>query len=540
MPNKFTGFGGRCEPEWVVFLLIFQNNTPEFMKHSLLLFLFLFIGHAYGQKAKAPRPIELTVADIHRAYQRGEYTAEQLVMAYLDRIKAYDQPTKLNSIIIVNPEAIQTARALDVEFKKTGKLRPLHGIPVIVKDNFNTKGLQTTAGSIALKGFEPTVDAWQVRKLKEAGAIILAKSNMAEWAFTPMHSQSSMLGETLNPYNLAYVPAGSSGGTAAAVAANLGAVGLGSDTGNSIRGPSSHNALVGFRMSLGLVSREGIIPLYSRNDVGGPMCRTVEDAARLLDVTAGYDPNDPITMHSKGKMPKSYLFSLRKDGLKGARIGVLRQVSDKDIHPEIKQLFDQSIADLKRLGAEVVDVNIANFDSLRANQWCAEFAADLATYLKTYVKRDTLQSIDDVIRIGGVSDLVRGRLETQQKNSGRPRQSEIACGDAFTDPLRIAFRQAIEAEMDRQHVDALIYPTWNYPPAKVGDTKGYKGDNSQLIAPHTGQPAFTIPMGYTTGNLPAGLQFLGRMFAEPTLIKLMYSYEQGTHHRKAPEGFPAL
>lgn len=510
------------------------------MKHIFLL-LFIFItGHSYGQKPATPTLPELTIADIHRAYQRGDYTSEQLVRAYLNRIRAYDQPTHLNSILLINPDALQTARALDLEFKKTGKLRPLHGIPVIVKDNFNTKGLQTTGGSIALKGFKPTTDAWQVRKLKEAGAIVLAKSNMAEWAFTPMHSQSSMAGETLNPYNLDYVPAGSSGGTAAAVAANLGAVGLGSDTGNSIRGPSSHNALVGLRTSLGLVSREGIIPLYSRNDVGGPMCRTVEDAARLLDATAGYDPNDPITVHSKGKIPQSYRLSLRKDGLKGARIGVLRQVSDKDIHPEIKRLFDQSIIDLRRLGAEVVDVTIPDFDSLRANQWCAEFKADIETYLKTYVKRDTLRTIDDIIRVGGFSDIVRDRLVYQQKNSGRPRQSEIACGDAFTDPLRIAFRRGIEAEMDRQHVDALIYPSWNQPPARIGDAKGYKGDNSQLIAPHTGQPAFTIPMGYTTGNLPAGLQFLGRIFAEPTLIRLVYAYEQGTHHRRAPKGFPAL
>ena len=481
--------------------------------------------------------IEATISDIHRAFRLGSLTSEQLVRAYLERIQTYDQPTKLNSIIIINPEAIATARALDAEYRKTGKLRPLHGIPVIVKDNFNTKGLQTTGGSIALKGFEPTEDAYQVRKLREAGAIILAKSNMAEWAFTPMHSQSSMAGETLNPYNLAYVPAGSSGGTAAAVAANLGAVGLGSDTGNSIRGPSSHNALVGFRTSLGLVSRYGIIPLYTRNDVGGPMCRTVEDAVRLLEVTAGYDPNDPITKHSQGKVPKNYVQFLRKDGLKNARIGVLRQVSDRNIHPEIRQLFDHALADIKRLGAQVVDVTIPDLDSLRANQWCAEFKTDIETYLRTFVKRDTLQTLDDIIRVGGYSDLVRDRLIYQQTHTGRASHAEIPCGDAYNDSLRIAFRQAIETEMNRLHVDALVYPTWNYPPALVGDAKGYKGDNSQLIAPATGQPAFTIPMGYTTGNLPAGIQFLGRLFDEPTLIRLVYGYEQGTHHRLAPKQF---
>ena len=481
--------------------------------------------------------IETTIADVHRAFRNGSLTSEQLVNIYLDRIRTLDQPTKLNSIILVNPEAITTARALDVEFRKTGKLRPLHGIPVIVKDNFNTKSLQTTGGSVALKGFEPSEDAYQVRKLREAGAIILAKSNMAEWAFTPMHSQSSMGGETLNPYDLAHVPAGSSGGTAAAVAANLGTVGLGSDTGNSIRGPSSHNALVGFRTSLGLVSRYGIIPLYTRNDVGGPMCRTVTDAVRLLELTAGYDPNDPITKHSQGKIPRNYSQFLKKNGLKNARVGVMRQLIDKDIHPEIRSLFDAAMADLTRAGAQVVDVTIPTFDSLRANQWCADFRVDLETYLRTFVKRDTLKTLEDVIRVGGFSPLVRDRLTYQQTHTGRATHPEIPCGDAFTDPLRIAYRNAVEAEMNRLHVDALIYPSWNYPPALVGDDTGYKGDNSQLVAPATGLPAFTIPMGYTTGNLPAGLQFLGRLFDEPTLIRLTYGYEQATHHRMPPKLF---
>ena len=481
--------------------------------------------------------VETTIDDIHRAFRAGSLTSEQLVNIYLDRIRTLDQPTKLNSLILVNPEALATARALDAEFRKTGKLRPLHGIPVIVKDNFNTKGLQTTGGSVALRGFEPTEDAYQVRKLREAGAIILAKANMAEWAFTPMHSQSSLGGETLNPYNLAYVPAGSSGGTAAAVAANLGTVGLGSDTGNSIRGPSSHNALVGFRTSLGLVSRYGIIPLYTRNDVGGPMCRTVTDAVRLLALTAGYDPNDPITKYSQGKVPKNYSQFLKKDGLKGSRIGIMRQLVGTNIHPEIRSLFDAAVADLTRAGAQVVGVTIPNFDSLRANQWCADFRVDLENYLRTFVKRDTLKTLEDVIRVGGVSPLVRSRLIDQQTRSGRATHPEIACGDAFTDPLRIAYRNAVEAEMDRLHVDALIYPSWNFPPALVGDDKGYKGDNSQLVAPATGLPAFTIPMGYTTGNLPAGLQFLGRLFAEPTLIRLTYGYEQATHHRIPPKLF---
>ena len=518
----------------------------SFLKLRPYLLWLFFAGSLSAQPRQQPSPsvqfdvVETTINDIHQAFRSGSLTSEQLVNAYLERIRTYDQSTKLNSIIVINPEAIATARQLDAEFRKTKKLRPLHGIPVIVKDNFNTKGLQTTGGSVALRGFQPSQDAYQVRKLREAGAIVLAKSNMADWAFTPMHSQSSIAGETLNPYNLNYVPAGSSGGTAAAVAANLGAIGLGSDTGNSIRGPSSHNALVGFRTSLGLVSRFGIIPLYSRNDVGGPMCRTVSDAVRLLDATVGYDPNDPITRNSQGKIPKTYSQFLRKDGLKGARIGVMRQLTDKNIHPEVKQLFDNAIADLTRLGAQVVDVTIPDFDSLRANQWCADFKPDIEAYLNAFVKRDTLKTLTDIIRIGGYSNLVRDRLTYQATHMGRASHPEVPCGDAFTDPLRIAFRKAIEVEMDRQRIDALIYPSWNYPPALVGDATGYKGDNSQVISPHTGQPAFTIPMGYTTGNLPAGLQFLGRLFDEPTLIRLAYAYEQDTHHRMPPAQFPSL
>ena len=476
---------------------------------------------------------ELTVAEIHRAYEAGTYTAEQLTEAYIGRISSLDQQTGLNAIVMVDPTALAQARELDREFGETGVLRPLHGIPLIVKDNYNTTGLQTAAGSIALKGFEPETDAYQIRKLKEAGVIILAKSNMAEWAFSPRHTEGSLAGTTRNPYNLAHVPAGSSGGTGASVAANFGAIGLGTDTGNSIRGPSSHNALVGFRSTLGLTSREGIVPLYLRNDVGGPMCRTVEDATRVLEVIAGYDPADPVTQYSEGKVPASYQQFLDVNGLEGARIGVLRVLAD-DIHPEVDSLFSAAIADLRRLGAEVVDPFVVpNFETVSQNHWCPEFPDDIAAYLQQYVKNDALQSIDDIIALGGYSDFVGEGLTYFQESIGQDKPGE--CLDPFTDTRRIAFREAIERAMDAAQVDALVYPSWNYPPSLVDDfMDGYKGDNSQLIAPHTGQPAFTVPMGFTTGNLPAGLQFLGRMFDEPTLIRVTYAYEQGTNHRRTP------
>ncbi|MBU1822749.1 MAG: amidase [Bacteroidetes bacterium] len=509
----------------------------------VIMLLFLFSGGCIRQSQQASGTTsfdvqETTIADIHRAFQQKTCTCEQLVSTYLNRIQTYDQPTGLNAIILTNPEASERARELDAEYKKTGKLRKLHCIPLIVKDNYNTKGLQTTAGSLALKGFAPATDASQVRVLKEAGAIVLAKSNMAEWAFSPMVSISSIAGETRNPYNLNHVPAGSSGGTGAAVAANFGAVGLGTDTGNSIRGPSSHNALVGFRSTIGLTSRAGIAPLYLRNDVGGPMARTVEDATRILEVIAGYDPADPITKYSEGKVPQNYTQYLRKDGMKGARIGILRTLSDKDPDPQVKALFEQSIADLKRLGAEIVDpFEVVDFDSLRKDQWCSVFQHDINEYLSSLGPNVPVKNLEEIVASGKYSPYIENNLKNHLKNHFSIVEGATTCTDAYHDTRRIAFRNAMTEAMDKYRLDAVVYPSWNHPPAKVGDFKGYKGDNSQVIAPHTGMPAFTIPMGYTYENLPAGLQFLGRMYDEPTLIRLTYAYEQGTKHRKAPEGF---
>jgi len=478
---------------------------------------------------------ELSIEKIHELYTSGVLTSESLVNAYLARIDSVNP--KINALTTINPKALEIAKALDAEYKKTGILRPLHGIPMIVKDNINSIGMPTTAGSLALADFYPETDAFIIQKLEEAGVIILAKSNMAEWAFSAMHSESSTAGITRNPYNLEYVPAGSSGGTAAAIAANLGTIGLGTDTGNSIRGPSSHNALVGFRSTLGLVSREGIVPLYLRNDVVGPMCKTVEDATKVLQVMVGIDPKDALTSYSEGKGVKDYLQYLDKDGLRGARIGIFRTLSERDPDPEITALFNQAIKDMESLGAVMIDsVLVPNFEELSQNQWCPTFRTDLEDFLRTYVKRDTMSSYEDVLRVGTKSDYTRDRIESLGQNTLRRLNPEIPCGNAYEDVRRIAFRQAIKNTMDSLQLDALVYPTWNNRPALIERfEEDYLGDNSQIIAPHTGQPAFSVPMGFTNGNLPAGLQFLGRMYAEPTLIRLTYSYEQGTKHRKSPK-----
>ena len=390
---------------------------------------------------------------------------------------------------------------------------------------------------MALLNYYPEEDAFIIQRLKEAGAIILAKSNMAEWAFSPMHSESSTKGTTRNPYNPDYVPAGSSGGTASSIAANLGAVGLGTDTGNSIRGPSSHNSLVGFRTTLGLISRSGIVPLMLRNDVVGPMCRTVEDATRVMEVMVGYDSTDLITKYSQGKTENNYRQYLIKNGLEGSRIGVLRQIMDDKTDPEIEDLFNNALGDLSALGAVVVDpIEIPNFTELSEDQWCSEFKRDIETFLQQYVQSDSLQTIEDIMEVGTSSEFAESRLKSYANYKGRWGASEAECLDAYRDSRRLAFRTAIRSVMDSLELDAIVYPTWNNRPARIDSfEEEYLGDNNQVISPHTGQPAFTVPMGFLTNNLPAGLQFLGRMYDEATLIKLAYAYEQGTLHRKTPE-----
>ena len=509
------------------------------MKSFLLsIVLISFLSISCSQKEKILfNVIELSISELEQALQNEDCTCEQVVSIYLDRINTYDQPSGIYSMVVLNENALEQARALDDEFKNSGKLRKLHCLPLIVKDNFNTIGLQTTGGSIAMKGYIPDTDAWQVRKLKEAGAIILGKSNMAEWAFSAKVTISSIAGETHNPYNTAHTTAGSSGGTAASVAANFGLTGLGSDTGNSIRGPSSHNALVGFRTTLGLISRDGIIPLANRNDVGGPMTKSMEDATQILEVLVGVDENDPMTRYSEGNFKTDYQQYLDKDGLKGARIGVFRVLSDRDHDDQVNALFEKALKDMETAGATLVEIaKVENFDSLSANQWCPMFQYDLNDFLSKQGDKMPVHSLEEVIAFGGYSDYIEGTLNYFMEHPS-PLEEGRACGDPYTDPHRIEYREAIRNVMDSLQVDALVYPSWNFPPAKIGDFEGYKGDNSQVIAPHTGQPAFTIPMGYTYENLPAGLQFLGRMYDEPTLIKLTYAYEQATHHRKAPDGF---
>lgn len=511
------------------------NRLPRSRWIALLISLACGLAQAQNQFEVT----ETTIAQTQAAIRAGKVTCHQLVESYLRRIRAYDQSSGLNSIVLINPNALAEADRLDREFKRTGKLRPLQGIAMIVKDNYDTYDLQTTGGSLALKGFVPKEDAWMVKKIREAGAIILAKSNMAEWAFSPYVTVSSIGGITRNPYDLDRVPAGSSGGTAAAVAASLGEVGLGTDTGNSIRGPSSHNALVGIRPTLGLTSRDGIIPLYIGNDVGGPMARTVEDAVRVLEVVAGYDPADPLTKLSEGKAPKNYTQFLDKNGLRGARIGVFRKYIDAPAtDPQIKALSEAAIRDLKAQGAEIIDPFVVpDFDKLTENIWCGDFQADVNSYLAAHAQNARYKNLAEIVQSGLYLPYIEPRLKSAiaPKDAGTP-----PCPDVYHNEQKIAFRNAVTAAMEAAKVDAVIYPTWSNAPRKVGDMQSPAGDNSQILSPQTGFPAITVPMGFTYNSLPAGLTFLGRLFSEPELIKLSYAYEQATHHRHPPEKFPPL
>lgn len=483
---------------------------------------------------------EATIVEIHEAMRAGRLTARRLVEAYLGRIEAYDKRgPAINALITINPHALATADSLDGIFARTGEFTgPLHGIPFIVKDNYDTHDLETTAGSRSLAGSLPPDDAFQVRKIREAGAIVLAKANMYEFAFSPYHTVGSRLpGHTKNPYALDRVPAGSSGGTAAAVAASFGTVGFGTDTGNSIRGPSAHAALVGIRSTMGLTSRDGIVPLYLDRDVGGPMARTVADAVRVLDVIAGPDPADPVTRSSAERRAPSYQSHLRPDGLHGKRIGISWQIADRrQADPEVLRVFRQAIADLARGGAVLVDsVFIPEQADIPLGQrWCPRFKHDLESYLASLGDAAPVKTLEEIRRSGRVHPLTDGALEFFAGVEDPPETNE-QCVRARENQEKL--RDGVKRVMAAHDLDAIVYPTWSNPPRLIGDLNTPHGDNSQDLAPHTGFPAVTVPMGWVAVRdveLPVGLQILGDAWSEPVLIEIAYGYEQLTRHRRPP------
>ncbi|HEY4217257.1 MAG TPA: amidase family protein [Gemmatimonadaceae bacterium] len=495
--------------------------------------------------AQAPfRVDETTIDGVHAAMRAGTLTCHALVQAYLNRIDAYDKRgPAINAITVINADALATADSLDRRYAATKQfVGPLHCIPMIVKDNFQTIGLQTAAGNLALKGYIPTKDAFEVKRIKDAGAIVLAKSNMAEFAFSPEETVNSLLpGYTHNPYALNRVTAGSSGGTAAAVASDFGEVGLGTDTGNSIRGPSSHQALVGIRSTMGLTSRAGIVPLHLFADIAGPMARTVADAAAVLQVVAGYDPDDPVTEVMKGKTIPNYAAALDKNGLKGARIGILRQAYERaSLDTEVARVFAKAVSDLRAAGATVIDtVMVPELDSIqRSNRGaCNPFQFEFNQWLADQGGRAPVKDLAEIVRSRKYHPLIQSSLQSALAST----ESDSTPGCLARQRVRDGLREATTRAMDKLQLDALIYPTWSNPPRLIGDENTPSGDNSQVFSPTTGMPAITVPMGYTRGNtLPAGLQMLGRAFDESRLIKLAYAYEQATKWRREPGTVPPL
>jgi amidase len=481
---------------------------------------------------------ETTIAQIQTAFRDGSLTCRALVEQYLKRIDANDKRgAALNAIVMTNDQALKTADDLDRRYRQSGPVGAMHCVPVLVKDNYETVDMPTTAGSLSLQGMMTGKDAFVVKRLRDAGAVMLAKSNMAEFAFSPVETVNSILpGYTRNPYDTGRVTAGSSGGSAAGAAANFAAIGLASDTGDSIRGPAAHQALVGLRSTMGLVSRGGVVPLNLAADIAGAVTRTVADTAAVLQVIAGEDPNDPATASGRGRVDANYAAALRRDGLKGARLGVLHQAYDTPtLDKEVDTVFRGALAELRNLGAEVIDpVAVVGLDALRRTQGggCNQFKYDLNRFLGALGDKAPMHSLEDIIKSRRFHPSIQARLESSQSSEDVPGET---AGCKARDAFRENLRAAVLSLMTDQRLDALIYPTWSNPPRLIGDLNTPGGDNNQFFSPSTGFPAITVPMGFTRGDtLPAGLQFFGRPWSEATLLRLAYAYEQATHHRRPP------
>jgi amidase len=488
---------------------------------------------------------ETTISQVHDAMKAGKLTCHALVNLYLKRIEAYDKNGPgINAIVLINPDVEKQADELDRKFRSSGLTGPLHCVPMIVKDNFETQGLRTTDGALALATFIPKKDAFQVAKVKAAGALVLAKANMAEWAFSPYETVSSILpGYTHNPYDLARVTAGSSGGTAAAIAASFGLVGLGSDTGNSIRGPSSHQSLAGIRSTMGLTSRSGVLPLSLLADIAGPIARTVEDATKVFQVIVGPDPADPVTNTAAAHLPQDYLASLDRNGLQGATIGILRPAYEREsTDPEIVRIFLSAVEDLKRAGATIVDpAPVDGLDQIRRPREggpCMGFKYDINHYLAAQGDSVPVHNLAEIIKSRGFHPTVQVRLEQAEKGPENGPETP-ACKAEIE--YRDKVRAAVDQTMDKLKLDAFVYPTWSNIPRLIGDLNTPAGDNSQFYSPTTGFPAINVPMGFTRGNtLPIGMTIYGRAWSEPKLIKYAYAYEQATQKRHAPPSTPPL
>lgn len=484
---------------------------------------------------------ETTIGAILDAYQVGALTAEGLVSAYIGRIEKIDKSgPALNAIISVNPHALDAAKALDAEFAKTKKLSgPLHGVPIAVKDQVETKDVMTTFGSAAQKGYVPADDATVIKKLKAAGAIILAKTAMPDYA-TSWFAFCSAIGESKNPYLLARDPGGSSGGTAAAISANLATVGVGEDTGGSIRLPSSFCNLVGVRVTPGLISRNGMSPLVVFQDTSGPMARTVRDAAILLDSMVGYDPTDEYTVAAIVAAHKgSYAAAIDTNSLQGATLGIVRNVFGSDANPEsaaVNRVVAQALAKVTAAGAELIDVEIPNVIDhiIKTSLYLTHSRHDINKFLAA---RPTLPTKSlEAVRASGKFDLTLDLLIDIFNGPQRPEDDP----DYFRKlAARDRFQRLVVGIMGQHKLDALIFPCVQVlPPTKAevraGKHKCLEFPTNTLIASQTWMPSICMPAGFSEDGVPVGVEIVVPPYHEPELFRLGSGFEAVTKSRKAP------
>ena len=486
---------------------------------------------------------EITITQLQQGYKDGKYTIAEVVSAYLDRIIAIDKNgPELNSVIEINPDALQIAAELDKEMAE-GKIRgPLHGVPVILKDNIDTHDkMPNTAGATALRNSFPKTDSWVAKKLREAGAVIIAKSNLSEWAnFRAMMSSSGWSGvggQTKNPYVLDRNPCGSSSGSGVAVSANLCVVAIGTETNGSIVCPSNNNGIVGLKPTVGLISRSGIIPISFTQDTPGPMGRTVEDVAICLGTMTGVDPTDSKTINSEGKFLSDYTKYLKKDGLKGKRIGLLKK--SLGFSDRVDSLMKQAFKDLVSQGAEVIEIELQkgeNYNDASYEVMLYEFRDGLNKYFASLGENAPVKSLKELIEINK-KDTVELKYFDQKILEMAEKKGDLNSSEykkALTKMLKATREDGIDKIMNNSRLDAIMAPTGS-PAWKTDLLLGdhYVGGSSSLAA-ISGYPSITVPMGFVE-ELPVGVSFFGKAWSEPVLLEIAYSYEQGTRHRKSPK-----
>jgi amidase len=489
--------------------------------------------------------VEATIDDIHAAYKSGQLTCRQLVQMYLDRIEAFDKKgPAINAIITINSDALKEADRLDAAYKASGPAGPLHGIPVIVKDQADVTGMPTTLGSVLFKDYYPDRDSFVAENLRKAGAVILAKATLGELGGGDTHG--SLFGSTRNPYDLARTVGGSSGGSAASVSANFSTVGVGQEGLASIRRPSTWNGITGMRPSAGLVSRGGVYGCWPEIFGSlGPMARTVKDLATLLDVMVGYDPEDPITARGVGHIPDTFTNFLNKDGLKGARLGILRESIGLNAEPDsedfrkISEVFDRAVGELKAAGAEIVDpIVIPKIKELLAKR--SGGPGETEQSFKNYYGRSAkspFKSPQEVIASPDFAKVVKRSQDRFKRNPDAAKHYESlrAQDELMTIFLKVMADHKLDAIVHKavEHQPTLIKDGVNPP---FVDQKGAPHLNTFLIY----VPTIVVPAGFTRDNLPAGVCLIGRPYDDGNLIKFAYAYEQATHHRRPPASTTGL